>query len=155
MKDKNKIVKLVSQIVGFGALLISAILGIVFYLGIKDESAVASNVDMMITWAVVLVIAIIVFAFLIGPIVSVLSNPQSLIKGLISIGVLAVVVIIAYSLTNPDISRINIIKIDQMDLDVLKKQITFAETGIISFYIFTGLVLAGIVVSEIKGLLKL
>lgn len=153
MKDKNKIVKLIAQFVGFGALLISVILGIMYYLGIKDESALATNVDLMFTWTTILVIAIITIAFLIGPIVSVISNPQSLIKGLISIGVLAVVVIIAYSQINPDPSTIHLASKDA--IENLPKKISFAETGIITFYIFTGLVILGIIVSEVKSLLKL
>ncbi|MBN2662209.1 MAG: hypothetical protein JXR68_01055 [Bacteroidales bacterium] len=153
MKDKNKLVKLIAQIVGIGTIAISVVLAFLYYAGIKDENALASNVDLMFTWTVILVVAIVAFAFVIGPIVSILNNPQTLIKGLVSIGVLAVVVIIAYSLTNPDVSRIQLM--DKDKIVNLEKQITFAETGIISFYIFTGLVILGIVISEIKGLLKL
>lgn len=153
MKDKNKLVKLIAQIVGLATIAISVILAFLYYAGIKDENALASNVDLMFTWTVILVVAIVAFAFLIGPIVSIINNPQTLIKGLISIGVLAVVVIIAYSLTNPDVSRIQLM--DKDKILNLEKQITFAETGIISFYIFTGLVILGIVISEIKSFLKL
>lgn len=153
MKDKNKLVKLIAQIVGLATIAISVILAFLYYAGIKDENALASNVDLMFTWTIILVVAIVAFAFLIGPIVSIINNPQTLIKGLISIGVLAVVVIIAYSLTNPDVSRIQLV--DKDKIVNLEKQITFAETGIISFYIFTGLVILGIVISEIKSLLKL
>ena len=84
--------------VGLAALLVSVVLAFIYYLSINNEAALQSNVDLMIVWTVFLIIAALLFAFIIGPIVAVISNPKSLYKGLISFGALALIVIISYSL---------------------------------------------------------
>ncbi len=153
MKDKNKLIKRISQVVGFTALIVSVIFAVMFYLGINDEATLASNVNLMIGWAVILTIAVVVVAFLFGPIMSTLSNPQSLVKGLISLGVLAIVFIIAYTMSKGDITTVHLAHPDK--ITNLKGKLVFTETGIYAFYIFAALGVLGVLVAEIKSLLKL
>lgn len=151
MKDKNKTIKLVSQIVGVAALAISVGLSVVYYLGINNEVSLNNNVDMMIKWTVLLVGIAILFAFLLGPIISVLSNPKSLFKGVISIGVLAAIFIVAYVLAKADVSTVDLYS----KVDNLEGKLKFTETGLIALYIVVGLTILAVVFSEIKSLLKL
>ncbi len=153
MKGKNKIIKLIAQIIGWAALALSVIFAVIYYLNIKDDAAVSANAGMMINWAFILIGASLLVAFIIAPIVSIISNPQTLIKGFISIGVLAVVVIIAFSVSKGDISTLQLINIDQYEN--LEKKLTFTETGLFTLYIFVGLAILGIIVSEVKALLKM
>jgi hypothetical protein len=153
MKGKNKTFKLISTIVGWATLGISVILAILFYIGIKNEQATASNIDLLMNWTLVMVILAVVVAFLIGPILSIITEPKNLAKSLISIGVLVVVVLLAYSFSSGDISAIKLNY--TIDPEKLRKQLVFTETGLTTFYIMLGLTFVATLVAELKGLFKL
>ncbi len=168
MKGKNKTFKLISTIVGWATLGISVILAILFYIGLANDQTISSKVlhfivvfvkkhidtvNLLMYWTIIMVILAIVIAFLIGPILSIITNPKNLAKSLISIGVLVVVVLLAYSFSSGDISTINLNY--TIDPEKLKKQLVFTETGLTTFYIMLGLTFVATLVAELKGLFKL
>ncbi len=153
MKSKNKTFKLIAQITGWITLSISVILAIVFYVSIKNETATSANIDLLMNWTLVMVILAVIVAFVLGPIISIITNPKSLAKSLISIGVLVVVVLLAYSFSTGDISTVHLNY--TIDPEKLRKQLIFTETGLTSFYIILGLTFAATLVAELKSLLKL
>lgn len=148
---KNNLVKRIAQISGIVALGISVLLAVIYYLGIGDEVKVSANVDLLMNWTLFLIIAIVALAFLVGPILSILTNPKSLMKGLVSIVVLVVIFGIAYAFSSDDTSNISIVK----EVTNLGQKAKVADIGLVSFYIITGLTILAIVVAEVKSLLKL
>lgn len=151
MKNKNLLIKRISRVVGIATILISVVLAFLFYLNIKDEKTLSSFIDMLMNWTIVMVVLAIAFAFLIGPIVSIISNPKSLIKGLISIGVIIVVVVIAYTLSSGDVTTVHL----NYEVKNLQSQLMFTETGLITFYIMGAVTVLAIIVAEVMSLFKL
>jgi hypothetical protein len=147
----NNLVKRISQITGYVVLGISVLLAVVYYFGIGDEIKVSANVDLMMNWTIILIIVIIALAFLIGPIISVITSPKTLVKGGISIGILLVIFALAYAFSGGDVSTVYL----NYEIEGLKQKLAFTELGLISFYIIGALTVFAIFVSEIKSLLKL
>ena len=147
----NNVVKKIATITGWVALGISVILALVYYVGIGDDQKVAANVNLLMTWTQILLIIIIVFAFLIGPILSILTNPKSLVKGLVSLGVLGVVILLAFIFSKADVTTVNLL----YEIEGLQQKLKLTEVGLISFYIIASLTILAILFSEIKSLLKL
>ncbi len=148
---KNTLIKRIAQISGGLALAISVALAVIYYLGIGDDAKLSANVDLMMNWTVVLLIVVVVFAFLISPILSILTNPKALVKGIVSIVVLAVIVGIAYSFSSTDTSNIHIIK----EVPNLAQKAKITDMGLVTLYIVGGLTILSILLSEVKNLLKL
>ncbi len=148
---KNNLVKRISQIIGWVALGLSVILAVIYFMGVSDEVKVQANFDLMLKWTLFLIGTIILFAFLVGPIMSVITDPKSLLKGGIAIVFLIIVVGIAWSLSSADASNINIVK----EVANLEKKAQMADVGLFTFYIIAGVTLLSIFVMEIKSLLKL
>ncbi|MBN2891540.1 MAG: hypothetical protein JXL97_06725 [Bacteroidales bacterium] len=147
----EKLIKRISQISGLAAISISVLLAVIYYIGVSDTAKVDANVDLMMTWTIILLVVIVAFVFLVGPILSILTNPKSLVKGLISIGLLVVVFLIALVFSSNDVSKIDLVK----EVVNLPQKAKIADIGIISFYIITGLTVLAILASEVKNLLKL
>jgi len=147
----NNTVKKIATITGWVALGISVLLAVIYYVGIGNEVKVAANVNLLMNWTQILLIVIIVFAFLIGPILSVLTNPKSLVKGLISIGVLGIIILFAFIFAKADVTTVNLL----YEIEGLQQKLKFTEVGLISFYIIASLTILAILLSEIKSLLKL
>lgn len=148
---KNKLIKRISQITGWVVLGISVLLAVVYYVGIGDEMKVSANIDLMMNWTIILIIVIVALAFLVGPIMSIISSPKTLLKGGVSIAILLVIFGIAYALSSGDVSTVHL----NYEIEGLKQKLAFTELGLISFYIIGGLTVLAIFVSEIKSLLKL
>jgi len=151
MKNKNLLIKRISQIVGITAIVVSMVLAFLFYINIKDEKTLDSFINLLMNWTVIMVILAIAFAFLIGPIVSILSSPKSLIKGLISIGVLVVIVVVAYTFSSGDVTTVHL----NYEIANLQSQLIFTETGLITFYIMGGITVLAVIVAEIVSIFKL
>jgi len=151
MKNKNLIIKRISQIVGIVTIAFSLVIAVIYYSKIKDADALSPLIDLFMNWAVVLAIAAIVFAFLVGPIVSIISNPKSLIKGMISVGVLVLIVVIAYTTSTGDVSTVQL----NYDIENLQSQLIFTETGLATLVIVVGLAFLAVIVGELKSMLKL
>lgn len=151
MKDKNLIIKRISQIVGIVTIAFSLVIAVIYYLNVKDADALSPLIDLSMNWALILVLVAIAFAFLVGPIVSIISNPKSLIKGMISVGVLVLIVVIAYTTSSGDVSTVQL----NYNIENLQSQLIFTETGLATLVIVVGLAFLAVIVLELKSLLKL
>lgn len=148
---KNNLIKRIAQITGWIALGISIVLAVMYYIGISDDIKVSANIDLMMNWTLILLLVVIVFAFVIGPITSILTNPKSIIKGLISLIILGAIVGVAFSMSSSDTSGIHIVK----EISNLEEKAKITDVGLISLYIMGGMTILAIFISEIKSLLKL
>lgn len=122
-------------------LALSVIPGILFYAGMLDT-------ELFINWAKLLLL-IAVSVMVISPIYGFITNPQNLVKMLISIGVMVVVVVVAYSLSSNNFTEYR--------LEELK---TTAETselvgmGFYVTYIAFGLAIVSILYASVIKLFK-
>lgn len=122
-------------------LALSVIPGVLFYAGMLDT-------ELFINWAKILLI-VGVAVMVISPIYGFITNPQNLVKMLISIVMMVVVIVIAYSLAGNDFSEYR--------LEELK---TTAETsrlvgmGLFATYIAFGLTVVSILYASVIKLFK-
>ena len=122
-------------------LALSVIPGILFYAGMLDT-------ELFINWAKLLLI-VAVAVMVISPIYGFITNPQNLVKMLISVAVMVVVVVLAYSLSGNQFTEYR--------LEELK---TTAETselvgmGFYVTYIAFGLTVVSILYASVIKLFK-
>ncbi|NQU32614.1 MAG: hypothetical protein HQ521_05210 [Bacteroidetes bacterium] len=122
-------------------LALSVIPGVLFYAGMLDT-------ELFINWAKILLI-VGVAVMVISPVYGFITNPQNLVKMLISIVMMVVVIVIAYSLAGNDFSEYR--------LEELK---TTAETsrlvgmGLFATYIAFGLTVVAILYASVIKLFK-
>jgi len=147
----NKIIIKISKIVGIVGIAVSVILGILFYLSLNNEAALSSNISLMMLWTLIVIILVVIVAFIYGPIVSLFSNPKSLKKALLSLGVLVVIFFISLLISSKDTSSINL----SYEIKGLEQQVFWTDLGMKMMYITSGLTILAIIYAEIKNLLKL
>ncbi len=102
-------------------------------------------------WTIIMIALAVIVAFIIGPVVSIISNPKSLVKGLVSIGVLVIIVVIAYTMSSGDTSTIHL----SYHIPNLQSQLIFTETGLLSLYILFAITVLAVIVAETKNIFKL
>ncbi len=125
-----------------GALLaISALLVIFFFLNVV-------SLDLLIYWCYFLVIftTVIIFVF---PIASLIMNPKNSIKVLISLGVMVVLAIISYSL-----SQVNFTELQLEKLGTTASTVKNVGAGLIFTYILAALAVLSIVYASISRIFK-
>ncbi len=148
---KSEVIRKISKYTGWISLTISVILSILFYLGLKDMNKVIANLDLMLIWTLIIVILVFGTAFIAAPIISILTNPKNIVKAGISIGVFVVVFLIALIFAKADTSSVLV----NYKIPDLAQKVKLTDIGLISFYIFSGIIILTIILSEIKSLLKL
>jgi lysylphosphatidylglycerol synthetase-like protein (DUF2156 family) len=137
---KDKIANITKWIL-YLLLALSVIPGVLFYTGTLDT-------ELFINWSLILLFAA-VGIMLIAPIYGFIINPQNIVKMFISIAVMAVVIIISYSIAGNEFSEYR--------LEELK---TTADTsrlvgmGMYVTFITFGLTIAAILYSSIIKLFK-
>ena len=125
-----------------GALLaISALLVILFFVNVV-------SLDLLIYWCYFLVIftTVIIFIF---PIASLIMNPKNSIKVLISLGVMVVLAIISYSL-----SQVNFTELQLEKLGTTASTVKNVGAGLIFTYILAALAVLSIVYASISRIFK-
>ena len=125
-----------------GALLaISALLVILFFVNVV-------SLDLLIYWCYFLVIftTVIIFVF---PIASLIMNPKNSIKVLISLGVMVVLAIISYSL-----SQVNFTELQLEKLGTTASTVKNVGAGLIFTYILAALAVLSIVYASISRIFK-
>ncbi len=122
-------------------LAISALLMILFFVNVV-------SVDMVIYWGYFLLIftAVIVILF---PIVFLIMNPKNSIKIFISLGVMVVIAIIAYSL-----SQNNFTELQLEELETTADTVKNVGAGLIFTYILAALAVLSIVYASISRIFK-
>ena len=122
-------------------LAISALLMILFFLNVV-------SIDTVIYWGYFLLIftAVIVILF---PIVNLIMNPKNSIKIFISLGVMVVIAIIAYSL-----SQVNFTELQLEKLGTTTSTVKYVGAGLIFTYILASLAVLSIVYASISRIFK-
>ncbi len=122
-------------------LLLSVIPGVLFYAGLLDT-------ELFINWAkVLLIVAVIVM--IISPIYGFITNPQNMIKMLISIVGLVVVVLIAYFLAGNEFSNY---QLEQISATAETSKLV--GMGLYATYIAFGLTVLAIIYSSVVKFFK-
>jgi len=148
--DKNLIIKRISQVVGLLAIAITVVLAVLYYMNINNEANLDKYIDILFLLIIVVAVLSVFFAFILGPIMSMITNPKAITKALISIAVLVVIFLVAYGLASPDTSKIML----QIKVDNLPQKVLYTETGLIALYIMAVLAILSIVIEGIKNVLK-
>lgn len=120
---------------------LSAIFGVLFYTGAITES-------FLLRWSYILLVAGIIIAIA-SPIYSYVQNPQNAVKLLISVGIVAVVAIISYSLAGNSFSEI---KLEQMKITEHTSKLV--GMGLLFTYITAGFAILAVIFSSVSKLLK-
>ena len=151
----NKILR-IALIVLFS---ISAFIILMFYAGAKDtiELAAAGRIETypkftntLIIWAYILTGTAIGLT-IIFPVFQMITNPKNAKKGLIGIGALAVVIIIAYAFASGEALGITNLKLVKYDVPSTLK---YAGMMLNSVYILAVIAIGSMVYSEIAKALK-
>jgi len=136
-----KLAKLTSFLL-YALLGISAILGILFYMGSVSEEPL-----IYVAYAFVVLAAIFAIGF---PVYQLMSNPKGALNTLIGLAILGVIVLIAYSLASDQV--MNIVGYDGPDNN--PGTLKMVGTGLFTTYILFFLSLAAIVITEIYNAVK-
>jgi hypothetical protein len=150
MKDKNLLIKRIAQITGWIAIIVSTVLAVMFYINIKDPKALDYYIDILMNWTVIMAVLALIVAFVVGPILSMIANPKSLVKGLVSVGVLVIIFILGYSLSKGDVSTVHL----NITVKNLQTKLIMTETGLISTYIIAGITVLAVIVAEVRNIFK-
>ena len=122
-------------------LAISALLAALFYVDIISD-------DTLIYWGYFLVIFTAVITILF-PLAFLILNPKNSIKIFIALGLMAVIAIIAYSLSQVGISELRLEK-----LETTAETAKYVGAGLIFTYILAGLAVVAIIYASISKLFK-
>lgn len=135
----EKTVKIITRTILWTLLGLSLILVSVFWFGLDaslGKEAQADQVNTVIVWTYILAITAALLA-LVFPIWSVIQNPRSAVKLLVSLGSLALVFLIAYAFsdTTPIVTATSGSNANFSDPSIL----LMSDIGIISVYILGGI----------------
>lgn len=144
---------------------ISAVLLVVFYYGtslynsetefVDQVSILGWRLDAFLNWSIILIFigALAAFVF---PVINMITNPASSKKALISIGVVAAIIVVAYSFANGEIFEFpNFEKFFYEDISMdAHKFSRYVGTGLWVMYIFGILSVVAILYAEIAKFFK-
>ena len=149
--NKNLLIKRIAQITGWVAILVSVVLAVLFYINIKNDNALQTYIDLMMNWTLIMAVLAIFIAFIVGPIMSMITNPKSAVKALIATAVMIIIFVLGYALSKGDVSTVHL----NIEVENLKSKLIMTETGLISLYIMAGLTILAVIVAEVKNIFKL
>lgn len=149
MQKLAKILNIVLAIL----LALSVVVAIMFYTGGEVAGAAYYTpvfTNLIINWGILLLI-IAAAAALIFSIVNIVMNPKNAVKTLISVGILAVIVLISYSFADDTVLTMA----SGADVpDNIPSRLKFADTVLNSMYILFGLAILSIVYTEVSRVFK-
>lgn len=116
---------------------------------LTQGSAPEPNVDAMLRWTYAMV-GIATLSAVLLPLVNIAKNPKSAVRSLIGLAIVAVVVLIAYALS--DATPVYTPGNAEGYTDAL--ELRLSDTGLITTYIALGIAIASIVVTEVYNLFK-
>lgn len=122
-------------------LALSVIPGVLFYAGMLDT-------EIFINWAKILLL-IAVGVMVISPIYGFITNPQNIVKMLISVVLMAVVIVVAYSLAGNDFTEYRL-----EELKTTAEVSRLVGMGLFATYIAFALTVLAILYSSIIKLFK-
>ncbi len=127
-------------------LIVSVVLAVYFYTNIDNLQVSEAPLNAFFYWAYFLLGLTVLVAFIISPLMGMIQNPKSAIKGAISLIVLLAIFAIAYSFSSTTPVELNI-EVKNMDF-----ALRLADTSLYSMYILGALGLLAIIVAELKEL---
>ena len=128
-------------------LAISVILAVYFYINIKNLTVSEAPLNIFFYWAYFLLGLTVLVAFIIGPLVGLIQNPKSAVKGVVALIGLLAVFAIAYSFSSTTPVELSI-EVKNMDF-----ALRLADTSLYSMYILGALGILAIIVAELKELI--
>ena len=145
----SKILKIVLAVI----MAITVILGALFYIKVAPNSDnitedLMKYVNWIMIWGVILLLLTAFVTLIIGPVMSVITNPKGIVKSLISIGIILVIFVIGYAMSN--VEEIHL-AVPVKNLDATQR---IADTSLYSMYILGVLGIFAIIFAEVKSLLK-
>lgn len=120
---------------------VSALLAVLFYAGTIES-------DTLLRWGYILLIAGVIIA-LASPIVGFISNPKGVVKLLVSIGLVAVIAIVSYSLSGNTFSDVKL-----QTLNITAETSRWVGMGLLFTYILAVLSLLTILYSSVIKIFK-
>ncbi|MDE6483020.1 MAG: hypothetical protein K2L01_04595 [Rikenellaceae bacterium] len=123
-----------------------AIVAIAF---LTQGSAPEPNVDAMLRWTYAMV-GIATLCAVLLPLINIAKNPKSAVRSLIGVAIVAVIVLIAYALS--DATPVYTPGRAEGYTDAL--ELRLSDTGLITTYLALGIAVVSIVVTEVYNLFK-
>ena len=154
-KTLSKILNIVLLVL----LAISVLFGALFYIKIAplpDENVPAElmkYINWFMVWAAILTVLVVFFAVIVGPIMSIISDPKGIIKSLISIVVIGIIIGIGFAISSPSMEGIHIAG-ELGEIANISAKLRVADACLYTTYILSGLGILAIFFAEIKSLLK-
>ncbi|MCE1202783.1 MAG: hypothetical protein LWX09_11880 [Bacteroidia bacterium] len=136
----DKISKYASLVL-YALMAVSALLAILFYVGTIES-------DTLLRWGYILLIAGVIVA-LASPVIGFISNPKGVVKLLVSLGVVAIIAIISYSLSGNTFSEVKL-----QTLNVTAETSKWVGMGLNFTYILAVLSLITILYSSVIKIFK-
>lgn len=136
----DKISKYASQVL-YALMAVSAVLALLFYTGIVES-------DTLLRWGYILLIAGVIIA-LASPIIGFISNPKGVVKLLVSLGLVALIAIVSYSLSENTFSEVKL-----QTLGITAQTSEWVGTGLLFTYILATLSLLTILYSSVIKIFK-
>lgn len=131
---------------------VSAGFALLFYIGGEVEGAAYPTpiyTDPFINWGIILLFAAAIIT-IVFEVVSLILRPQNAIRTLVSLGILAIIVIVSYSLADSTI----LVLPGYEGSDNIPSMLIMSDMLLYSTYILVGVLLVSIVVTEIAKALK-
>ncbi len=138
MKDK---IGNITRWILYLLLALSVIPGVLFYTELLDT-------ELFINWSIILLF-VAVGVMIISPVYGFIINPQNIVKMLISLAVLAVVIVIAYSIAGNEFTPLRL-----EELKTTEETSRLVGMGLYATYIAFGLTVVAILYSSIIKLFK-
>lgn len=122
-------------------LAISVIPGVMFYLGFLETEMFINIAKLLLILAAIIMV--------LSPIYGIITNPQNIVKLLISVGLIVVVVIVGYALAGDSVSEIQSVK-----HGLTEKSSKMVGTGLYVTYIAFGLTVLSLLYSSVIKIFK-
>ncbi len=136
----DKISKYASLVL-YALMAVSALLAILFYVGTIES-------DTLLRWGYILLIAGVIVA-LASPVIGFISNPKGVVKLLVSLGLVAIIAIVSYSLSGNTFSEVKL-----QTLNVTAETSKWVGMGLNFTYILAVLSLITILYSSVIKIFK-
>ncbi len=128
-------------------LFISVALAVYFYVDIKEINVTAAPLNLFLYWSYLLLGLAVLVALIIGPLMGLIQNPKSAVKGVVAVVALFVIIAIGYSFSSTAPVELNI------EVKNMNFALRLADTSLYSMYILGALGILAIIVAELKELL--
>jgi hypothetical protein len=115
-----------------------------------DEIGVTLNLFIIGTYIVAGLTLLLVVGF---SVFNIFVNPKGAVNALIGIGALAVIIIVSFALSSPDIDPLFVLRISE-NIEVTDRLSKQVGAGLIATYILSGLAVAAIMYTWISKLIK-